>query len=181
MKNQIPPVEFNNIFNKIELGCSVERLQGVIEALWVAEESLLEDDLVDICGIPGDEWLNIRNSFGESVLLDSGRVGYINLEVRNAVESKYIATQTHRRRVYKRMAAQCAERMMQGRKNLGEHVRRHAVRYFLQADAWDDVVATLTDADFVEARVQAQEVSALLLDYAHALRVLPGAKGHAKV
>lgn len=172
MNKQIPPVEFNTIFNKIELGPSIERLQGIIETLWAAEESLLEDDLVDICRIPSDEWENIRNSFGESVLLEDARVGYLNSEVRKAVESKYIATQTHRRRVYKRLAARCAERMMQGRNNLGEHVRRHAVRYFLQAGAWDDAVAALTDLDFIEERCKAQEVSSLLLDYANALRGL---------
>lgn len=172
MNKQIPPVEFNTIFNKIELGSSIERLQDVIDILWAAEESLLEDDLVEICGIPSDEWLNIRNSFGESVLLEDGRVGYLNSQVRKAVESKYIATQTHRRGVYKRLAARCAELMGKGRKNLSEHARRHAVRYFLQAGAWDDAVATLTDLDFIEERCKAQEVSALLLDYADALRGL---------
>ena len=89
MNKQIPPIEFNTIFNKIELGSSIERLQDVIDMLWAAEESLLEDDLVEICRIPSDEWLNIRNSFSESVLLEDGRVGYINSEVRKAVESKY--------------------------------------------------------------------------------------------
>jgi hypothetical protein len=174
MNKQIPPVEFNTIFNKIELGSSIARLQDVIDVLWASEESMLEDDLVQICAIPSGEWNNIRNSFGECVLLDSGRVGYINSEVRKAVESKYIATQTHRLRVYKRLAARCAERMVEGRKNLPEHVRRHAVSYFLSAGEWDAAVAALTDLDFIEERTKAQELSALLLDYAHALRVLPG-------
>ena len=92
MNKQIPLIEFNTIFNKIELCSSIERLQDVIGMLWAAEESLLEDDLVEICRIPSDEWLNIRNSFGESVLLEDGRVGYVNSEVRKAVELKYIAT-----------------------------------------------------------------------------------------
>jgi len=174
MNKQISPVELNTIFNKIEIGSSIARLQDIIDILWAAEESLLEDDLVEICGIPADEWQDIRNSFGKSVLLENGRVGYINSEVRKAVESKYIATQTHRLRVYKRLAARCAERMVEGRKNLPEHVRRHAVSYFLSAGEWDAAVAALTDLDFIEERTKAQEVSALLLDYAHALRVLPG-------
>jgi len=165
MNKQIPPVEFNTIFNKIELGSSIARLQDVIDVLWASEESMLEDDLVQICAIPSGEWNNIRNSFGESVLLDSGRVGFINSETRKSVESKYIATPDDRHRVYKRLASHSAERMGQGRKNLPEHVRRHAVRYFLSAGEWDAAVAALTDLDFIEERAKAQEVSALLLDY----------------
>lgn len=179
MKNQIPPVEFNAIFKNIELDSSIARLQNVIDVLWASEESILEDDLVQICVIPSDEWQKIRNSFGESVLLDGGRVVFINSETRKAVESKYIATPDDRYKVYKRLASHCAERMGQGRKNLPEHVRRHAVRYFLSSGEWDAAVAALTDLDFIEERTRAQEASALLLDYAHALRVLPGQSGRA--
>lgn len=81
MNKQIPPLEFNTIFNKIELGSSIERLQDVMDILWAAEESLLEDDLVEICRISGNEWRNICNSFVKNWLLDSGRLGFINSAV----------------------------------------------------------------------------------------------------
>lgn len=81
MNKQIPPLEFNTIFNKIELGSSIERLQDVIDMLWAVEESSLEDDLLEICGISVNEWRNICNSLVENWLLDSGRLGFINSKV----------------------------------------------------------------------------------------------------
>ena len=41
MKNQIPTLEFNAIFENIELDSSIARLQNVIDVLWASEERFI--------------------------------------------------------------------------------------------------------------------------------------------
>ena len=56
------------------------------------------------------------------------------------------------------------------------YVRRHAVAHLLEAADWDGATAALADLEFIEARAIAQELPAMLVDYAAAGRLLPEAR-----
>ena len=67
----------------------------------------------------------------------------------------------------------CAEAMNAGRKNLLPYIRRHGVEHFLEMQDWDNATAALSDLEFIEARAIAQELPAMLGDYAEAVKLLP--------
>ena len=67
----------------------------------------------------------------------------------------------------------CAEAMNAGRKNLLPYIRRHGVEHFLETQDWDNATAALSDLEFIEARAIAQELPAMLGDYAEAVKLLP--------
>ncbi len=53
------------------------------------------------------------------------------------------------------------------------YVRRHAVEHFLESGDWDSATVALSDLEFIGARAIAQELSAMLGDYAEAMNLLP--------
>jgi WD40 repeat protein len=72
-----------------------------------------------------------------------------------------------------RLAAFCRNVFRSGRANPPFYVRRHAVEHFLDTEDWDDVASTLGDIEFIQARAKLQELPAMLLDYAAAVKILP--------
>lgn len=76
-----------------------------------------------------------------------------------------------------RLAEFCRKELSERRSAPVWYVRRHAVEHFLEVGEWDDVVSALCDLDFIQTRARFHELSAMLLDYAEALKLLP--EGHA--
>ena len=73
----------------------------------------------------------------------------------------------------KLLAEFCRVALAHGRSKPGWYVRRHAVEHFLEVEDWDNSTAALSDLEFIEARAIAQELPAMLSDYAEALKLLP--------
>ena len=73
----------------------------------------------------------------------------------------------------KRLAEFCRDSLAAGRAKSGWYVRRHAVEHFLKVADWDSATEALCDLEFIEARAIAQELPAMLMDYAQAAKLLP--------
>ena len=74
------------------------------------------------------------------------------------------------------LAAFCRAALDTSRAEPCWYVRRHAVTHFLEAGDWDGATAALADLEFIEARAKAQELPAMLEDYARAEGLLPEAR-----
>ncbi len=72
-----------------------------------------------------------------------------------------------------RLSEFCRESLAAGRAKPGWYVRRHAVEHFLEVADWDSATEALCDLEFIEARAIAQELPAMLMDYAQAAKLLP--------
>jgi len=73
----------------------------------------------------------------------------------------------------KLLAEFCRGALVKGRSKPDWYVRRHAVEHFLETQDWDNATAALSDLEFIEARAIAQELPAMLKDYAEAVKLLP--------
>ena len=164
---------FERVLERVESDNSAESVRAFLEILWAAKESFAEDELLAVSGLPPAAWAPIHIALDESLIGHGGRVAFSHDYLRKAVQDRYLPTEETRQRVRERLAAFCAESMREGRKNLSPYVRRHAVVHFLEAGDWDGATAALADLEFIEARAVAQELAAMLGDYARAERLLP--------
>ncbi len=71
------------------------------------------------------------------------------------------------------LAAFCRSALDTSRAEPCWYVRRHAVAHLLEAGDWDGATAALADLEFIGARAVAQELPAMLVDYARAECLLP--------
>lgn len=71
------------------------------------------------------------------------------------------------------LAEFCRTSLSKDRSKTEWYVRRHAVAHFLAVQDWDNATAVLSDLEFIEARAIAQELPAMLGDYAKAASLLP--------
>lgn len=164
---------FERVLARIEADNRPEDVRALLEVLWAAKESFAEDELLEISGLPPAVWAPIHIALDDSLIGEGGRLLFGHDYLRKAVEDRYLESEKDRRRVRNRMAEFCAQAMAGGRKDISLYVRRHAVEHFLEVEDWDNATASLSDLEFIEARAIAQELPAMLLDYAHAANLLP--------
>jgi WD40 repeat protein len=164
---------FERVLERLEGDNARETVRTVLEVLWAARESFAEDELLQVSGLPPAIWSPIHSALDESLIGSGGRLAFSHDYLRQAVEDRYLKTEEDRRRIWRDMARFCAESMRDGRADLSHYVRRNAVRHFLQAEAWDDAVAALSDLEFIGSRAIAQELPEMLSDYSDAAALLP--------
>lgn len=73
----------------------------------------------------------------------------------------------------KLLAEFCRDSLATGKAKPDWYVRRHAVEHFLEVEDLDSATEALCDLEFIEARAIAQELPAMLMDYAQAAKLLP--------
>ena len=164
---------FEKVLDRIESDNTPESVRAALEVLWAAKESFAEDELLTVSQLPPAVWAPIHIALDESLIGAGGRLAFSHDYLRKAVEDRYLDSEVARQSIQKRMAAFCAQAMAGGRKEISRYVRRHAVEHFLEVGDWDNATAALSDLEFIEARAIAQELSAMLKDYAEAVKLLP--------
>jgi WD40 repeat protein len=164
---------FERVLERVEADNSPESVRALLEVLWAAKESFAEDELLAVSGLPPAGWAPIHIALDESLIGAGGRLAFSHDYLRKAVEDRYLPSVEDRRRIQNRMAEFCAQAMAGGRKDISHYVRRHSVEHFLEVKDWDNATAALSDLEFIEARAIAQELPAMLKDYAEAVRLLP--------
>ena len=164
---------FERVLERVESDNSPESVRAVLEVLWAAKESFAEDELLAVSGLPPAVWAPIHIALDESLIGAGGRLAFSHDYLRKAVEDRYLPSAEDRRRIQNRMAEFCAQAMAGGRKDISHYVRRHAIEHFLEVEDWDNATAALSDLEFIEARAIAQELPAMLTDYAEAAKLLP--------
>ncbi len=164
---------FERVLERIEADNRPDDVRAVLEVLWAAKESFAEDELLEISGLPPAVWAPIHIALDDSLIGEGGRLLFGHDYMRKAVEDRYLHSAKARGSIRKRMAEFCEHAMAVGRKDISLYVRRHAVEHFVEAEDWDNASAALSDLEFIEARSVAQELRAMLADYAEAIRLLP--------
>ena len=164
---------FERVLERVESDNSPESVRAVLEVLWAAKESFAEDELLAVSGLPPVVWAPIHIALDESLIGAGGRLAFSHDYLRKAVEDRYLPSAEDRRRIKNRMAEFCAQAMAGGRKDISNYIRRHTVEHFLEVEDWDNATAALSDLEFIEARAIAQELPAMLTDYAEAVKLLP--------
>jgi WD40 repeat protein len=172
---------FERVLERVESDNSPESVRAFLEILWAAKESFAEDELLAVSDLPPAVWAPIHIALDESLIGNGGRVAFSHDYLRKAVQDRYLPTEERRQRILERLAAFCAKSMEEGRKDLSHYVRRQAVAHFLEADDWDRSTAALADLEFIKARAVAQELPAMLEDYARAERLLPEGEEESKI
>jgi WD40 repeat protein len=164
---------FERVLERIEADNRPDDVRAVLEVLWAAKESFAENELLEISGLPPAVWAPIHIALDDSLIGEGGRLLFGHDYMRKAVEDRYLRSAEARAGIRKRMAEFCEQAMADGRKNISPYVRRHAVEHFVEAEDWDNATAALSDLEFIEARSVAQELPAMLADYAEAANLLP--------
>ena len=164
---------FERVLERVETDNSPESVRAVLEVIWAAKESFAEDELLAVSGLAPAVWASIHIALDESLIGAGGRIAFSHDYLRKAVEDRYLPSAEDRRRIQNRMAEFCAQAMAGGRKDISHYVRRHAIEHFLEVEDWDNATAVLSDLEFIEARAIAQELPAMLKDYAEAVKLLP--------
>jgi nephrocystin-3 len=164
---------FERVLERVETDNSPESVRSVLEILWAAKESFAEDELLEVTGLPPAVWAPIYIALDESLIGAGGRLAFSHDYLRKAVQDRYLAEEKDRKSIRKKLAEFCASAMESGRKELSPYIRRHAVEHFLEVEDWDNATAALSDLEFIEARAIAQELPAMLKDYAEAVKLLP--------
>jgi WD40 repeat protein len=164
---------FEKVLDRIESDNTAETVRVALEVLWAAKESFAEDELLTVSQLPPAVWAPIHIALDESLIGADGRLAFSHDYLRKAVEDRYLNLDQDRHRIKQRMAEFCAQAMAESRKEISHYVRRHAVEHFLEVEDWDNATAALSDLDFIEARAIAQELPAILKDYAEAVKLIP--------
>ena len=164
---------FERVLERIEADNRTEDVRAVLEVLWAAKESFAENELLEITGLPPAVWAPIHIALDDSIIGEGSRLLFGHDYLRKAVEDRYLTSEKDRGRIRHRMAEFCAQSMAGGRKDISHYVRCHAVEHFLEAEDWDSATAALSDLEFIEARAIAQELPAMLVDCAEAVKLLP--------
>jgi WD40 repeat protein len=164
---------FEKVLDRIESDNTPESVRAALEVLWAAKESFAEDELLTVSQLPPAVWAPIHIALDESLIGAGGRIAFSHDYLRKAVEDRYLDSEEARQSIQKRMAEFCAQAMAGGRKETSRYVRRHAVEHFLEVEDWDNATAALSDLEFIEAHAIAQELPAMLKDYAEAVKLLP--------
>jgi len=164
---------FERVLERVESDNSPESVRAVMEVLWAAKESFAEDELLAVSGLPPAVWAPIHIALDESLIGEGGRLAFSHDYLRKAVQDRYLTEEKDRKRIRNKFADLCASAMESGRKDISHYVRRHAVEHFLEVEDWDHATAALSDLEFIEARAIAQELPAMLTDYAEAVKLLP--------
>ena len=164
---------FEKVLDRIESDNTPETVRAALEVLWAAKESFAEDELLTVSQLPPAVWAPIHIALDESLIGAGGRLAFSHEYLRKAVRDRYLDSEAARQRIQKRMAEFCAQAMAGSRKETSRYVRRHAVEHFLEVEDWDNATAALSDLEFIEARAIAQELPAMLKDYAEAVKLLP--------
>ena len=164
---------FERVLERVESDNTPESVRAVLEVLWAAKESFAEDELLEVTSLPPAVWAPIHIALDESLIGAGGRLAFSHDYLRKAVEYRYLAEEKDRKRIRKKLAEFCASAMGSGRKELSPYISRHAVEHFLEVEDWDNSTAALSDLEFIEARAIAQELPAMLKDYAEAVKLLP--------
>lgn len=170
---------FERILERIEIDNRPADVRAVLEVLWATKESIAQDELLEISGLPPAVWAPIHIALDDSIIGEGGRFSFGHDYLRKAVEDRYLNLPEDRHSIQKRMAAFCAHAMTGGRKEVSRYVRRHAVKHFLGVEDWGNATLALTDLEFIEARAIAQELPEILYDYALARDLLPE-HGHSR-
>ena len=164
---------FELVLDRVEIDNSRESVCSVLKVLWATKESVLENDLLDISGLPPAIWAHIRTALDDSLIGTDGYFAFSHDYLRKAVERRYLAGEEERRSIRRQMADFCVHAMSDGRKNISRYVRRHAVQHLVENEDWNNAVAVLSDLEFIESRAVAQELHALLTEYELAIASLP--------
>jgi WD40 repeat protein len=167
---------FEKVLDRIESDNTPETVRAALEVLWAAKESFAEDELLIVSQLPPAIWAPIHIALDESLIGAGGRLAFSHDYLRKAVEDRYLNLDQDRHRIKQRMAEFCAQAMAESREETSRYVRRHAVEHFLEAEDWDNTADALTDFKFIEVRADAQELNAMLLDYAKAVQLFPEGK-----
>ena len=164
---------FVMVLERVESDNTPDSVRAALEVLWAAKESFAEDALLTVSELPPALWAPIGIALDESLIGAGGGLAFSHDYLRKAVEDRYLRNAEDKGRIGRKMAEFCAKAMAGGRKETSRYVRRHAVGHFLEAEDWDNATAALCDLEYIEARATAQELPALLVDYAEAVRSLP--------
>ncbi len=164
---------FEKVLERVESDNSPESVRAALEVLWAAKESFAEDELLAVSGLPPAFWAPIHIALDESLIGAGGRLAFGHDYLRKAVQERYLDSTEDRHRIQQCMGHFCAQAMAGGCKEISQYIRRHAVEHFLEAEDWDVAAGALSDLEFIEARAIAQELPAMLKDYAGAVKLLP--------
>lgn len=164
---------FEKVLERVEDDNTRDAVCASMELLWAAKERLSEDNLLQATGLAPAVWASIHTALDGSLISASGSVAFSHDYLHKAVQNRYLHDDISQMLIHRKMADFCSASMRFRKKEVSNYVRRHSVEHFIDAGDWDNTTAYLCDIEFIEARAIAEEISAMLMDYARAIDLHP--------
>ncbi len=135
------PDLFARVLERLETDCEPGLVAKALPLLWASRAGLEESEIIAISGATPLAWAALRNGLGDRLRDQAGRLAFSHDFLRQAVETRYIASDDQRRAGHLALADHFAKR------DADERQAEELPFQLRAAQAWDRLEALLVDLD----------------------------------